>query len=144
MSGDLGQAWDLDTQGTEDLFQTTWIAFKIFYIVQNFLSLRHWNTGWCPAGLVSPRREKMSLALVGRPSSDGDTIRIPLVVDDLLHRPVFCPIFSYWVGWNRIWIIRLDEFDLKYMNASSIFVINVDVYPFLAFSDLTVTLRIQE
>ena len=38
-----------------------------------------------------------SLALVGLPSSDGITIKMPYGVD-VLHGPPLCPIFSYWVG----------------------------------------------
>ena len=34
--------------------------------------------------------ESASLALVGHPSSDGVTIKIPYVVDVLLRRPAFC------------------------------------------------------
>ena len=39
--------------------------------------------------------EGTSLALVGTPSSDGVTIKIPYGVDVLLHRPPSHPIFSY-------------------------------------------------
>ena len=42
-------------------------------------------------------REGASLALVGHPSSDGVTIKMPYGVD-VLHRPASHPIFSYWVG----------------------------------------------
>ena len=38
-----------------------------------------------------------SLALVGQPSSDGATIKMPYEVD-VLHRPASHHIFSYWVG----------------------------------------------
>ena len=38
-----------------------------------------------------------NLALVGHPSSDGVTIKMPYGVD-VLHRPASHPIFSYWVG----------------------------------------------
>ena len=41
--------------------------------------------------------EGASLALVGNPSSDGITIKMPYGVD-VLHRPASHPIFSYWVG----------------------------------------------
>ena len=41
--------------------------------------------------------EGASLSLVGHPSSDGITIKIPYGVD-VLHRPASHPIFSYWVG----------------------------------------------
>ena len=66
-------------------------------------NVRHWNTG-----LVTSRVSLTSggegaslgasLALVGHPSSDGTTIKIPYGVDVLLHRPASHPIFSYWVG----------------------------------------------
>ena len=36
--------------------------------------------------------------LVGHPSSDGITIKIPFGVDVLLHQPASYPIFSYCVG----------------------------------------------
>ena len=38
-----------------------------------------------------------SLALVGDPSSDGITIKMPYGVD-VFHQPDLHPIFSYWVG----------------------------------------------
>ena len=41
--------------------------------------------------------EGASLALVGHPSSDGVTIKMPYGVD-VLHRPALHPIFSYWIG----------------------------------------------
>ena len=44
-----------------------------------------------------PWGEGASLALVGNPSSDGITIKMPYGVD-VLHRPASHPIFSYWVG----------------------------------------------
>ena len=63
-----------------------------------FFSPRHWNTG-----LVSSRAsltlwgEGTSLALVGDPSSDGVTIKMPYRLD-VLHLPASHPIFSSWVG----------------------------------------------
>ena len=47
--------------------------------------------GWCSWG------EGVSVALVGHPSSDDVTIKMPYGVD-VLHRPASHPIFSYWVG----------------------------------------------
>ena len=41
--------------------------------------------------------EGASLALVGHPSSDGVTIKMPYGVD-VLHQPASHPIFSYRVG----------------------------------------------
>ena len=35
------------------------------------------------------------LALVGHPSSDDVTIKMPYMVD-ILHQPALHPIFSYW------------------------------------------------
>ena len=53
---------------------------------------------WCPAGAsLSSWGEGASLALVGHPSSDGITIKMPYGVD-VLHQPASHPIFSYWVG----------------------------------------------
>ena len=53
-------------------------------------------------GLV-PSRDSLTswgegafLALVGHPSSDDVTIKMPYVVD-ILHPPALHPIFSYWV-----------------------------------------------
>ena len=40
--------------------------------------------------------EVASSALVGHPSSDGVTIKMPYGVD-VLHRPALHPIFSYWL-----------------------------------------------
>ena len=41
--------------------------------------------------------EGASSALVGHPSTDGVTIKMPYGVD-VLHRPALHPIFSYWIG----------------------------------------------
>ena len=53
-------------------------------LVSSGVSLTSWGEG-------------ASLALVGHPSSDGVTIKMPYGVD-VLHRPASHPIFSYWVG----------------------------------------------
>ena len=62
---------------------------KRFYNIQrnkvSGVSLTSWGEG-------------ASLALVGNPSSDGITIKIPYGVDVLLHPPASHPIFSYWDG----------------------------------------------
>ena len=42
--------------------------------------------------------EGASLALVGQPSTNGITIKIPYGVDVLLHQTVSHPIISNWVG----------------------------------------------
>ena len=62
------------------------------------LSLRHWNTGLVSSGAsVISWGECVSLALVGHPSSDGFTLRMPYGVD-FLHRPASQPIYSHWFG----------------------------------------------
>ena len=61
-------------------------------------TLRHWNTGLVSSGAsLTSWGEGASLALVGNPSSNGITIKMPYGVD-VLHRPASHPIFSYWVG----------------------------------------------
>ena len=62
------------------------IAFKLNRAVKQAsgVSLTSWGEG-------------ASLALVGHPSSDGVTIKMPYGVD-VLHQPALHPIFSYWVG----------------------------------------------
>ena len=61
-------------------------------------SLRLWNTGLVSSGAsLTSWGEDASLALVGNPSSDGITIKIPYGVD-VWHQPALHPIFSYWVG----------------------------------------------
>ena len=63
--------------------------FKIFpYFNPGLVSSRGSLTSW---------GEGASLALVGHPSSDGVTIKMPYGVD-VLHRSVSHSIFSYWVG----------------------------------------------
>ena len=58
--------------------------FFVKGLVSSGVSLTSWGEG-------------ASLALVGHPSSDGVTIKMPYGVD-VLHRPASHPIFSYWVG----------------------------------------------
>ena len=56
------------------------------------------NTGLVSSGdSLTSWGEGASLALVGNPSSDGITIKMPYEVD-VLHRPASHPIFSNWVG----------------------------------------------
>ena len=70
--------------------------------------------GWCPAGSVLPHGEKVPLALVGYPCSDGVAIKIPSGVDVLLFRPPSHPIFSYWVVKTKSdFIVRSVETDLR-------------------------------
>ena len=55
------------------------------------------NIGLVPSGAsLTSWREGATLALVGHPSSDGVTIKMPYGVD-VLHRPASHPIFSYWL-----------------------------------------------
>ena len=59
------------------------------------------------SGLVSSRVSLTSwrgasLALVGHPSSDGVTIKIPYGVDVLLHQPASHPIFTIGLV-NELW-----------------------------------------
>ena len=70
--------------------------FKLY--IDDILTLRHLNTGLVSSGdSLTSWGEGASLALVGNPSSDGITIKMPYGVD-VLHRPALHPIFSYWVG----------------------------------------------
>ena len=66
----------------------------------NCRSLKSSNRHWMVSSGVSPSSwgEGATLALVGHPSSDGITIKVPYVVDVSLHRPVSRSIFSYWIG----------------------------------------------
>ena len=54
---------------------------------------------------LTSRSEGASLALVGYPSSDGITIKIPYEVDVLLHQPASHPIFL--LGWLKLNLILL-------------------------------------
>ena len=66
--------------------------------VQN-LSPRNYNTGLVSSGdILTSWGEGDSLALVGHPSSDSVTIKMPYGVDLLLHQPALHPIISFWVG----------------------------------------------
>ena len=59
---------------------------------------RLWNTGLVSSGdILTSWGEGASLALVGNPSSDGVTIKMPYGVY-VIHRPASHPIFSYWFG----------------------------------------------
>ena len=55
------------------------------------------STGMVSSGVSLTSWGGYSLALVGHPSSDGVTIKMPYGVD-VLHRPASHPIFSYWLG----------------------------------------------
>ena len=98
---------------------------------------RLWNTG-----LVSSRAsltswgEVASLSLVGHPSSDGVTIKMPygyMFYIDQLRSPSF-PISL--VKTESDFIVTSVETGLERWTLV-VAVITVDAYPFLAFSDLT-------
>ena len=76
-----------------------YIYFNVYvYVIYIYISLRHGNTGLVSSvASLTSQREGLSLALVGHPSSDGFTIKMPYGVK-LLHRPASHPIFSYRVG----------------------------------------------
>ena len=65
---------------------------------EEHLPPRLWNSGLVSSGasLIS-WREGVFLTLVGHPSSDDVTIKMPYGVN-VLHPPALHPIFSYWVG----------------------------------------------
>ena len=55
---------------------------------------RYWNTGLVSSGYsLSSWQEGASLTLIGHPSSDGVTIKIPYDAD-VLHRPALHLTFS--------------------------------------------------
>ena len=93
-----------------------WLVWKknLFY----HFSPRHWNTGLVSSGATLTSWGKgASLALVGNPSSDGVTIKMPYGVD-ALHQPASHPIFFYWFSWNWIWLYCCISSDwLREMNA---------------------------
>ena len=63
------------------------------------VSPRHRNTWLVSSGAsLTSWGEGASLALVGHPSGDGITIKIPYAVDVLLPQPAPQPIFFHWVG----------------------------------------------
>ena len=73
-------------------------VYVIYIYIYIYISLRHRNTGLVSSmASLTSQGEGISLALVGHPSSDGFTIKMPYGVK-LLHRPASHPIFSYRVG----------------------------------------------
>ena len=69
-----------------------------FEYLHTYFPRRHWNTALVSNGAsLTSWGEGASLALVGHPSSDGVTIKMPYGVD-VFHRPALHPIFSYCVG----------------------------------------------
>ena len=76
-----------------------WVLKEDIVTLRHFTP-RHSNTGLVSSGAsLTSEGERASLALVGNPSSDGVTIKMPYGVD-LLHRPALQPVFSYCVGQN--------------------------------------------
>ena len=71
------------------------LKYQVTEMVFSGASLTSWGEG-------------ASLALVGDPSSDGVTIKMPYGVD-ALHRPAWHPIFSYWVKPESGFIVRSFE-----------------------------------
>ena len=66
--------------------------------VANILNM-FFETGFVSCGASLPSwGEGAFLALVGHPSSDGVTLKIPYGLDVSLHQPALHSIFSYWVG----------------------------------------------
>ena len=59
---------------------------------------------------LTSRGEGACSALVGDPSSDGATIKMPYGID-VLHRPALHPIFSDWVGKTEL-ALMLDQLRL--------------------------------
>ena len=82
----LKLAWHMGTQNMklQQKIQQLWVFSEL---VSSGVSLTSW-------------REGASSALVGHPSSDGITIKIPYGLDVLLHWPALHSIFSYLVGEN--------------------------------------------
>ena len=79
-----GHIWDIETYPWD---------IETFKLITE--TLKYW-VGVHP-GQSYLREEGASLALVGHPSSEGVTIKMPYGVD-VLHWPASHPIFSYWVG----------------------------------------------
>ena len=72
-----------------------WSTHYIYITTYTYICV---YTGLVSSGAsLTSWREGASLALVGHPSSDGITIKMPYGVD-VLHWPASHPIFSYWVG----------------------------------------------
>ena len=138
----LQQKWtEINNNSTENCTHSTYRLIKdipkTLKIARLHLSPRHWNTRLVSNGAsLTSSEESVSLALVGNPSSDGVTIKMPYGVD-VLHRPASHPIFSYWlVKTESGFIVRSVETGLgRWMLV--VVVISVHAYPFLAFSDLT-------
>ena len=74
--------------------------------------------------------EGASLTLVGHPSIDVVTIKIPYGVNVLSHQPASQPINQ---ASKLNLILLLDQ--LRLVRTLAVAVISVDTYPFLAFSN---------
>ena len=83
------------------ILQRTWNLALVLQIVEKisenycpwlYISPRLWNTGLVSSGAsLTSWGEGATLALVGHPSSDGVTIKMPYGVD-VLHQPALHPI----------------------------------------------------
>ena len=75
------------------------LKLNVFGLVSSGVTLTSWG-------------EDASLALVGHPSSDSITIKIPSGIDVLLRQPASHPIFSYWVWLKLNLTLLLDQLRL--------------------------------
>ena len=81
------------------IVQEQWLQLKIKFLLgynmKIILSSRLWNTGLVNSGAsLTSWGEDASLALVGHPSTDGVTLKMPYGVD-VLHQPALQSIFSH-------------------------------------------------
>ena len=73
-------------------FNYVFLSVTLIYSPKTLVS-----SGVSSGSSLTSSRESASLALVGHPSSDGVTIKMPYGLD-VLHQPALHPIFSYWIG----------------------------------------------
>ena len=96
-NGNICRVYILSSYIPTTIKYLNWTLSRMIFLVSKRVS-RFWNTGLVSSGAsLTSWEEGASLALVGHPSSDGVTIKIPYGVD-VLHRPASHPNFSYWVG----------------------------------------------
>ena len=68
--------------------------------------------GLCPVGSALPHGERSLFSLAWPPLCDGVIIKIPHVVDVLLHRPDLAPHF-FLLSWLKLClIVSLDQLRL--------------------------------
>ena len=83
------------------------------WIFEIKLSPRHWNNGLVSSGVSLTSWGGASLALVGHPSSDGTTIKLPYGVDVLLYRSTSLAHHLFLLGWLKLnLILLLDQLKL--------------------------------